>query len=216
VFVEDTDLLRVAALPFTREVGLVSGAVRPLEPGDVEGALRRRAEQARRSLADLAESARVKWSFRVARGTLQGEVLAAAGRADVVVTGERPRAGRGRPRVAAQTVTAVFEPTEAGHRALSIALRLAEGQLQALSLLVPAAAGSDLARLRELAAQALRVAPGLANVELLSSRQAGEVIRLSRQRASRALVLPASSLSDGDEQVRLLVEESTCPLVLVL
>jgi hypothetical protein len=50
----------------------------------------------------------------------------------------------------------------------------------------------------------------------LASGQAEEAIRLERHRVSVALVLPASSLSDGDEQVRLLLEESTCPLVLVL
>jgi hypothetical protein len=66
---------------------------------------------------------------------------------------------------------------------------------------------SDMTRLRKLAMHVLLD---------LASRQAEEVIRLARHRASVALVLPASSLSDGDEQVRLLLEESTCPLVLVL
>jgi len=74
---------------------------------------------------------------------------------------------------------------------------------------------SDMTRLHEPAAEAMHVVPDLPSMEALVSRQAGEVIRLARQRASVAL-LPASSLSDGDEQVRLLLEESTCPLVLVL
>jgi hypothetical protein len=62
----------------------------------------------------------------------------------------------------------------------------------------------------------MHVVPDLLSMEPLPSRQAEEVIRLARQRASVALMLPASSLSDGDEQVRLLLEETTCPLVLVL
>jgi hypothetical protein len=66
---------------------------------------------------------------------------------------------------------------------------------------------SDMTRLRKLVMRVLLD---------LASRQAGKVIRLARQRASVALVLPASSLSDGDEQVRLLLEESTCPLLLLL
>jgi hypothetical protein len=60
----------------------------------------------------------------------------------------------------------------------------------------------------------MHVVPDLLSMEPLPSRQAEEVIRLARQRASVALMLPASSLSDGDAKMRLLLQESTCPLVL--
>jgi hypothetical protein len=218
VFVEDADLLRVAALPFTREVGLVSGALRPLETADVESALRRQAEQVRRSLAELAQGAQVRWSFRVARGKLAGEVLAAAGRADVVVTGERQRvAGAGeRLAIPPTTITAVVEPTEAGLRALSTALELAEGQAQRLSLLVPEAGRQALQVVREAAARIAQGAPEAARIEALPSRRPERIIQAARRHPSRALVLTIGSLSDRDTGLRLLMEESSCPLVLIL
>src|SRR5262245_14865636 len=90
LFVEDADLLRLAALPFTQEVGLMTARVRPFEAADVERTLRRQAEQVRQLLADLAGESRLKWSFQVTRGSLPEQIMAAAEHADLVVVGERP------------------------------------------------------------------------------------------------------------------------------
>lgn len=67
VFIEDTDLLQIARLPFAAEVGYPSAARRGLDPATLERALRVRAETLRRALAQALEPARVPWSFRVAR-----------------------------------------------------------------------------------------------------------------------------------------------------
>lgn len=220
LFVEDADLLRVAALPFTREVGIASGMSRPLQSVDLEATLRREAEQVRRSLAGLAQGGRVRWSFRVARGDRRGEVMAAMQVADVVVAGDRQRPVT-RPGEAStlgppRPVAVVFEPTEAGLRVLSVALSLAQGHAQALSVLVPDGGTRDLQALRKSAAHAMHVAPDVPRIESLPSRQAGSVIRAARERACRALVLSVGSLPDADAEVRLLMEESRCPLVLVM
>lgn len=94
LFVEDEDLLRLAALPFGDIVRSPGGARERLDPSAAEAALRAIGSAAREALERVASSERVACSFRVARGRVIREVLAAAERADLVVLGA---AGHGRP-----------------------------------------------------------------------------------------------------------------------
>jgi nucleotide-binding universal stress UspA family protein len=89
LFVEDVDLLRLAGLPFAREAGVSSGEFRALETADIERRFRVSAEKARASLHEAAQAAALRSSFRVARGRVLPELLAAAAAADVVATGKR-------------------------------------------------------------------------------------------------------------------------------
>ncbi len=125
LFVEDHALLRVAALPITREVGLSSASVRPLELPDVERTLQRQAAQVRAAVEALARELSLPWSFRVARGTLIEEALAAM--ADLTLIGPVPT-------IAARTAAAATLPSrrrilvfdgEPGSSALETAARLA-------------------------------------------------------------------------------------------
>jgi len=85
LFVEDADLLHFAGLPFAREVGFASARSRPLDVESMERSLRAWADEARRMLASVAGRTSVRWSFRVARGSVAAELLAAASEADLVV-----------------------------------------------------------------------------------------------------------------------------------
>lgn len=93
LFIEDIELLRLAGLPFAREAGLSSGVFRRLETADVERRFRVAAERAHATLRDAASSAALRSSFRVARGRVVPELLAAARDAEVVATGKRSGQG---------------------------------------------------------------------------------------------------------------------------
>ncbi len=219
LFVEDIDLLRLAALPFTREVGAASGTVRPIDLRDVERALKRQAEQARQSLASVAQELQLPWSFQVARGTLLDEVLAAAA-PDIVVTGKQRSAARSigaRSPTAGreQLVSTLFDASDAAFRALTVALHVAEGHPELLSLLVPADQAERLKELERLAADWLKVPVASMTLQLVTAPGALALIQHTRGQRSRALVLPASSLPDARRQVRVLLEVSDCPIVLV-
>lgn len=84
MFIEDANLLEVAALPFTRQVSLTSGATAPLEPGDVEADFRALASRARRCLEELAGRRHVTCSFEIVRGDRATALSSAAG-SDLVV-----------------------------------------------------------------------------------------------------------------------------------
>jgi hypothetical protein len=85
LFVENVDLLHLAALPFTREVGLTSIASRELDVARMERSLKAVAGEAHRLLEAVAARAQIRWSFNVTRGRLAEELVSAASGADLVL-----------------------------------------------------------------------------------------------------------------------------------
>lgn len=93
LFVENINLLHFAGLPFAREVGFASATKRDLDIEGMERSLRAQAHETRQSLAAVAARVPVRWSFRVARGSMAAELLAAAVEADLVIANiEQPGA----------------------------------------------------------------------------------------------------------------------------
>jgi nucleotide-binding universal stress UspA family protein len=105
VFVEDVNLVRMAALPVTREIGQMSGRIRELDERTMARQLRGLALRAERALAQEAGRRQVHWSFSVSRGTIGAELWGAASEADLVVMG---RAGWSSRRTAGSSVEAVL------------------------------------------------------------------------------------------------------------
>lgn len=87
VFIEDVNLLNLAGLPFATEVGLLSAGARPLTPEEMERYLRDQGARARVALNEIAERLRLRASFRVARGQIVSELLAAAMDVDLLALG---------------------------------------------------------------------------------------------------------------------------------
>lgn len=87
MFVEDIDLLHLADLPFAREIGFTSASRRLLDSAAMARALRVRAGQARAMLESIAAKHKIASSFRVARGNVLTELLAATETVDVVAVG---------------------------------------------------------------------------------------------------------------------------------
>jgi len=100
VFIEDEELIGLAALPFARQVSLGAG-VEPLTKDQVEDYFRAFAERARRELADAADRYDVKWSFETLRGPLAADML--GGEHDFVVAGAASRPIGGHFRIAARS-----------------------------------------------------------------------------------------------------------------
>jgi hypothetical protein len=77
LFIEDTELLRFAALPFAAEVGFPSATRRALDPAAVERALRAQAAALQSTLSAALDAAAIPWSFRVARDSPASAIEAA-------------------------------------------------------------------------------------------------------------------------------------------
>ncbi len=87
LFVLDTELLRLAALPSARETGLMSASRRALDPVRMERALIAQAERARLNFESIARQHQVRCSFRMSRGNVAGELVEAAVGADMIAMG---------------------------------------------------------------------------------------------------------------------------------
>ncbi len=87
LFVMDSELLRLAGLPLAAEVGLTSVRRRRPEPRSMERQLKLEAQRARLALEEAAERYRLRSTFRVTRGEVTAELLAAAREADLLAMG---------------------------------------------------------------------------------------------------------------------------------
>jgi nucleotide-binding universal stress UspA family protein len=174
LFVEDINLLRLAGLPFAREIRYPSAIVQQLDSPRLEQELKAQGAQARRALAAVAEQAQVAWSFRVVRGQVTAEVLAAALEADLLSLGisSWPSVRRGRLGSTASTVAAeaprtvlllqrgdkirppvlvAYDGSPATRRALAMAVRLLQTveQAERLPLTVLILAGEEALETRQ-------------------------------------------------------------------
>jgi nucleotide-binding universal stress UspA family protein len=230
LFVEDVNVLRLARLPFAQQVPSSGGAARPLESEVLEAELRALAAWAREALAREAGLVQVSWSFEVRRGPLPDEVLAAAGRADVLVVGARGHSARGRPgataRAAAEragtSVVVHARAARAGRgvlvacdgspdseRALAAAAALARDELVAVCLAPDAQAAERLAgRLRQ-------VLPGpRATARWAGGAGLADLLATARAAVPELLVVAAGSPLLRDGGFALLVAEAPCPVLL--
>ncbi len=106
LYVEDINLLRLAELPIAREFSYYSGTTKQLDRENIEIQLRAQASQARRALRILAEEARLRHTFRVARGIVHVELVQAAEEVDLVILG---RSGWSRRRQLGSTTRMIIE-----------------------------------------------------------------------------------------------------------
>jgi nucleotide-binding universal stress UspA family protein len=221
MFLEDTDLLGIAGLPFAEEILHWSARERSLGAGELERSLKALAARVRQELAQAALEANVRWSFQVERGPRLQLLLETGGRYDLLLVGERRRsaAGLGTPDRARRqpTVYLVFTGSKAGKRALRAGAALLKTHGAQLTVFV---AGPDRAATKELHAEAIRrleKAGLIARLVDCPADVAGE--SLSERLAGLcgiALILPlGSELPQKPERFQQLLESVNCPLMLV-
>lgn len=95
VYVEDTNLLDLAELPFTRIVSATNRPPPELTVANMEAAFQRQAYASRRSVSVHAERVRARWTFSTVRGTADQEIKSAASSGDIVVVQSPPHAAAG-------------------------------------------------------------------------------------------------------------------------
>ncbi|MDZ7809750.1 MAG: hypothetical protein U5L11_05775 [Arhodomonas sp.] len=165
VFVEDTDILRTAGLPFSCEISVTSGQVRPLQSEQLERQLRERAHSLERALARASQRHALQSRFQVSRDRVERAALAMTQPRDTLVVGRNgwrrsyvPTIGGIASRLARGTRCGLFivgeEPPRSDRplmvlqpagddptRTLDTAIHLAQDRSQPLCILLPRAAG---------------------------------------------------------------------------
>ncbi|HEX6305448.1 MAG TPA: universal stress protein [Anaerolineales bacterium] len=168
MYVEDINLLRLAELPITREVGFYSARVREIDVHRIKRQLRGQARRAEQALALIAESVEVRWSFHIAQGLIPAEILAAATDIDLVILGKSGWSRRRRLGSTAQTlvvqserqilifqagvrlthpVLVIYDGSQASKKALNAALNVLEDE-SLLTVLISAQDAEEVKKLQ--------------------------------------------------------------------
>ena len=237
LFVEDVNLLRLAGLPFAREVRHTA-SLEALDSPRMERALKAQATQAREALAAAAGRAQVHWSFRVVRGQVAQEVLEAASRADLVTLGKQGRSRSPQARLGStalrvalhapgalllvehsvpggQPVLVLYDGSEGAERALDAAARVA--RMSGTHLIVLLLAGAPEAA-KELEQQAglrierQRVRP---RFHALHETDAQSLLRVSQSEGGGLVVLSARSTVMSEETIQKLLDSLRNPVLIV-
>ncbi len=216
LFVEDIELLKVAELPYERQIVSFSGVLRDLDKAGLEQELRLQAGRARRALEAAAKHSKVRWSFRVTRGAVVTEVLAAASVSDLITLGKTgwSRPGKRGLGATARTVLAqasgsvlllerdidlshplmvLFDSSQAV-AGLDLAAAILHGKEDGLLVLIPGAASEDAERLQAAASERLK-SLGVAKVRYrcLATLQGEQIAKLAQSEDGGVLILPGSS-----------------------
>jgi nucleotide-binding universal stress UspA family protein len=238
LFVEDEELLALAALPFAAEVEVHSAVSRPLTSAGMEQRLRAQASRAAEALARAAGRHRLRWEFRVVRGAVTREVLAAVGDADfvalggigsraarsgrlgetaleMILRGERPVLLLAPGGTLCEPIAVVYRDDAAAGQALDIAARLARrdgGSVRVFLVADDAGAAAGL----EAEARGRLAAFGVeGQFQALPSGNAAALPQALRRERIGTAVLTGASGAFGSELARMLAEAQICAVILV-
>lgn len=158
IFIEDSELLRLAGLPFLLEFRATTRGEGRLESERLERELRAAARQMRAHLERCANELGVGWSFRTWRGDIEAEILGAALDAEFFTLGRIGRfaplrrhakvSATARPRVGL-TVGVLVDASDGATRALGTATTIASRDSDHLVLILPPGDPPTTALLRE-------------------------------------------------------------------
>lgn len=173
LYVEDINLIRLASLSVSREIGTVAASPDPIDTRRLARRLSLSAAEAERWLAETASQRNIRWTFRVERGDVTSAIEEAASDADIVALG---RAGTGTsgpgrlgstaralvfqqsrsviviqgPLASGGTVVTVFDDSAISARAVTISARLCERLKTRLVVLVLGGDDGDTAHTSQL------------------------------------------------------------------
>lgn len=239
LFVEDINLLHLAGLPFTREMRF--SRLEDINHEQMEEALRLQAAQARRALMQAADRRSVNWSFKVVRGQVTPEVLAAALEADLLTLGKasRPLSRHSRLGSTARTlieqaphsilltqhlteenqpVLVTYDGSLEAQKALQVAVYIALANQLKLTVLVLAGDPEEMQTLAQHAADRLtHYSSELPDVEYvrLPKPDVIQLIEAVRLEGGGTLVLGSGGPLLQANIIQTLLDELDCPLLIV-
>lgn len=236
IFIEDSDLMRLAALPFARETIPLSVSTRRLDPADMARALRVRAGVLRARLQERATRARIPWSFHVARDESLQEQLGEAAASDLLILGvggRRAGSLRAADRVTryffshgactvwlyrglaagAPPVVALLDDGPSSRRVLAVAGQLARHGGKPLLVMVSADGAAEFARR---AGEFGDIPTDGVEMEFrpLARAAATDLIRMVTAARGKLLVIGRDSPLASEAGYRRLLEDLPCEIVL--
>lgn len=188
--VEEQSFLRVAALPFTRELSATSGQWQEYGQAEVEAYYREHARRARRLVGEICGRFELRFSIAVERGAFARRAAELTQPADWLVL-DRTAAGDFSPGPF-RGVAVAFDASPAATRALAAAASIARACARPLRIVVLADDDEQARALRAQARAALgeAVRPVFSRLSLEHTRDPAELRRALADGGGSLLVLP--------------------------
>lgn len=215
LFIEDTDLLQLANLPFTREITLHTGMSRDLNSSSIESNLMAMAAHMRQTLEALTKISNVGCTFRTVRGPRLESVIKESEEYQLALMLPKKRLTEYRRDV---TVTAnnrpivlFYDDSLQARRALQV-IRSLSNDVNVKHLLIMATTqAADIEIAKQLPASQYHL-----SIQHVSEYNIRDVINLLKSHSPGMVILPLEDilLKQGRE-VRKLLDVLACPLVLV-
>jgi nucleotide-binding universal stress UspA family protein len=238
LFVEDINLVRLAALPCAREVGIFSATARGLDARAMERTMRATAEQAERMLEATARRSGVPWSFRTTRGSIADELLAAALEADLLALGRASTESRGRRRLGSTALSVLMETprpvllfqhalavkgpvmvvlgeTLLSQERLALALALARASAEELVVLTMSDKPDANERVQRKVSVTLKSAGAKIRYRAVRGGDVGALLQAVRDERVGAVLLINARRLLGEENFQRIIEQIECPVFLV-
>jgi nucleotide-binding universal stress UspA family protein len=238
IFVEDVNLLRIAQLPFTREVGLFSATRREITTQEIERQLRVQAQRMRRLFSGMAERRAVQGEFYVARGAITPELMRAASDADILILGKTGCSPSSQRQIGSTTravvfgapsltlilrdgmclglpVLVIYDGSELSEKGLTAAAVLSQREDQPLAVFVLAGEEERAGRLQTQAANRLSALDVTATFYILSSAAIPKLSQMILMAGCGTLVLPATCSHWKEEALLRLVDDVEVPVLIV-
>jgi len=238
LFVEDINLLRLAESPFAQEISFFSPVFRRLDREHLKLQLRIQAERMRAALVSRAARADVPWSFRVTRGGVPTEVLAAAAEADMTImgkvgmsliqaaqTGSTVRSiiarSRGMTLILQQgfrlesPIMTVYSGSDLSQRALRISSDLQKMRMRPMTVFIPAGDKAEFDRLRDEAEALLKQYEVEGVFRILDEERISRLSRTLNLAGLHLLVLPCEEPYFCGDAVQSLVDRLSNPVLLI-
>ena len=237
MFVEDARLLDLGDLRAARALTFPAGRDRPLDTTSLEREMRALAARARQALSAAASRLGVPWTFRVTRGEVASELLAASrevdlvtlGRASVRFVGPAHHGSTARailarapgavllhgPPGGSDSVILVVDDPETSLEALAIATEIVRVAAKNLLVLLAAARPAGTDRLREAIAERLRGLGLQAGYRRIEPDDGAALARVVSSESPIAIVLPATLGMLAESGLEGLAREVACSLLVV-
>lgn len=239
LFVEDIHVLQLCEFPFAREVSLLGPAFRRVDRAETERQLRIQAQRLQRIVARVAGRYQVPWKFRVARGGVPAEVLAAAEQADLTILGRSGWSMSGKQRVGSTVRTVVsqgrgmtliirqgmhfhppvqvlFTGSQLSEKALALAMDLSGKKGLPVVVLISADEPGLHKQLQERAEKLIAGHAGQATLHVMPQvpglRQINQAVRLH---GSGPLFIPCEQPHLHGEELQALIDSLQNPVLLV-
>jgi len=234
IFVEDINLLRLAGLPFARELTWSTAMELHLDYQRMERTLRGYAAHAQQAVVKVTTQLKLHASLQVVRGLVAQELLRAAEKADLFILGKGGNVRGARIGIIAgqvlqkaqssvllvasqlqlyRTVMTIFSDNERSGRVLSAAAHAARASHNRLLVLIPAIQSSDYQHLREQARHLLGQGPLLVTYQAVSAMELCFAQQILHDEGVGMMVIDAALAAANATEAR--IAKMACSVLLV-